>query len=130
MGDLKALPIVDGTNLIAAFDTISNYWSPKVIGQVNDQYIKIAKTKGFLTWHKHEHEDEMFYIVKGALRLEFEDCVVDLKAGDFYIVPKGKMHNPVADEECWIMLIESVTTKHTGDKIIDKTKPIEDQLIG
>ena len=65
-----------------------------------------------LAWHKHDHEDELFYICKGSLKIEYEDSEVMLNEGDFHIVPKGKMHNPVAESECWIMLIETVTTAH------------------
>ena len=116
------------TNLHAQFDDINEYWSPKIIAQVNDQFVKIAKVKGELTWHNHENEDELFFVVKGKLVIEFEDGEVSLSEGDMYTVPKGVMHNPLAQEECWIMLIETVSTLHTGDKTIDKTKTIEQQL--
>lgn len=109
--------------------SITEYWSPKVVGQVNDQYIKVAKLKGELAWHKHDHEDELFYIVKGQLILQFVDGSVELKEGDFYIVPKGVMHNPVAQEECWIALVETVTTQHTGDVETPLSKTIAQQLV-
>ena len=108
--------------------SINEFWSPKVVGQVNDQYIKVAKLKGELAWHKHDHEDEMFYIVKGCLVIQFENHTVNLNEGDFYIVPKGVMHNPVAENECWIVLVESVTTQHIGDLETPLTKTIEQQL--
>jgi mannose-6-phosphate isomerase-like protein (cupin superfamily) len=95
---------------------------------VNDQYVKVAKLKGDLTWHKHDQEDELFYILKGDLVIEYQDRKVHLREGDFHVVPKGVMHNPVCDEECWVALVETVTTRHTGDVVIDKTKRIEDQL--
>ncbi len=117
-------------NFEKELETVTEYWSPKVAGQINDQYVKVAKLKGVLTWHKHDDEDEMFYIVKGSLIIEYEDGPVSLNKGDFHIVPKGKMHNPVADEECWITLIEPVSTKHTGDVVIGKTKSVADQLQG
>jgi mannose-6-phosphate isomerase-like protein (cupin superfamily) len=109
---------------------VTEYWSPRVVGQVNDQYIKVAKLKGKLTWHKHDGEDELFYVVKGALVIEYETQSVALRAGDFHIVPRGTLHNPVAAEECWIVLVEPMTTKHTGDVVMEKTKSIEDQLLG
>ena len=115
-------------NFVEELNTVTEYWSPRIVGKVNNQYIKIAKLKGQLAWHKHEDEDEMFYIIKGQLVIEYEDHKVELKEGDFHIVPKGKMHNPIAKLECWIVLIETVTTKHTGNLIMDKTKPIENQL--
>lgn len=107
---------------------VTEYWSPRVVGQVNDQFVKVAKLKGSLTWHKHDDEDELFYVLKGRLVIEYEDDKVVLNEGDFHVVRKGMMHNPVADEECWIALVETVTTRHTGDLIIDKTKTIEQQL--
>ncbi len=116
------------SNFTAALKEVSEYWSPKVVGRINDQYVKVAKVLGQLVWHKHDNEDEMFYIVKGNLRIEYEDQVVELTKGDFHIVPRNTMHNPVAEEECWIVLIEPIATKHTGDVETDRTKPIEDQL--
>ncbi len=110
--------------------TLTEYWSPKIVGQINDQYIKVAKLKGALVWHKHDDEDEMFYIVQGSLTIEYEDTSVTLSAGDFHVVPKGKMHNPVAETECWIVLIEPVTTRHTGDLTVAKTKSVAAQLRG
>ncbi len=107
---------------------LDDFWSPRVVGQVNDQLIKVAKLQGELVWHKHDDEDEMFLIVAGSLRIEYEDHVVDLKAGDLHVVPKGVMHNPVADEECRIVLIEPASTKHTGDENTPRTKSLADQL--
>ena len=117
-------------NLEQQFARVTELWSPRVIGQVNDQYVKIAKLKGEFTWHKHDDEDELFYVVKGRMRIQFEDGNVDLSAGDLHIVPKGVLHNPIANEECWIMLIETVTTRHTGDVETDLTRTIEQQLGG
>jgi mannose-6-phosphate isomerase-like protein (cupin superfamily) len=115
-------------NLLQVFQEINEYWSPKVVGCVNDQYVKIAKLKGQLAWHKHDLEDELFQVVKGQLLIQLEDDEVVLKAGEFCIVPRGVMHNPIADEECWIVLVETVTTKHTGDVDTPLTKTIEEQL--
>ena len=115
-------------NIEQQFVDLHDFWSPRVIGRVNDQYVKVAKLKGEFTWHKHDDEDEMFLVVKGRLKIQFEDRDVELGPGDFHIVPKGVRHNPVADEECWIMLIETVTTKHTGDVVSPLTKTIEQQL--
>jgi len=115
-------------NLLKELELVDEYWSPRVVGRVNDQFIKVAKLKGSFTWHKHDDEDELFYVLKGRLIIEYEEDRVVLNEGDFHIVPKGAMHNPVADEECWITLVETVSTKHTGDVLIDKTKSIEQQL--
>lgn len=118
----------DVINFKAEFAHVSDYWSPRILGQVNDQYVKIAKLLGEFVWHKHDDEDEMFYIIKGALRIDYEDRdSVELGVGDFHIVPKGVMHNPVAAQECWIVLVEPVATKHTGDVQSDVTKSLDDQ---
>jgi mannose-6-phosphate isomerase-like protein (cupin superfamily) len=120
--------MISRVNLLSSFDRVTEYWSPKVVGQVNDQYIKVAKLKGQLTWHSHAEEDELFFLMRGHLRIEFEGHAVELQEGDFLTVPRGVMHNPVAEEECWIVLIETVTTKHTGDVQTEKTRSIEEQL--
>lgn len=115
-------------NFLHALEQITDYWSPRVVGRVNDQYIKVAKVKGQLMWHKHDHEDEMFLVIYGRLILQFETEDVVLAAGDFYVVPKGTLHNPIAEEECGIVLIETVTTLHTGDAVTPLTKSIEEQV--
>lgn len=115
-------------NIEQQFEQVTELWSPRVIGRVNDQYVKIAKLHGEFMWHKHDSEDELFLIVRGRLRIQFEAGDVELGPGDCHIVPKGVMHNPVATDECWVMLIEPVTTKHTGDVESPLTKTIEQQL--
>ena len=120
-------PIV---NFISELDKVTDYWSPRIVGRVNAQYVKVAKLKGELVWHKHDAEDELFYVIKGQLIIQYEDGAVTLNQGDFHIVPKGVLHNPVAEQECWIALIETVTTAHTGDAITSRTKSVEDQLGG
>ena len=117
-------------NFLQALEQITERWSPRVVGRVNDQYVKVAKVQGQLAWHKHDSEDEMFLVVYGRLVLQFEDKEVVLNPGDFYVVPKGTLHNPVAEEECGIVLIETVTTRHTGDVDTPLTKSIEEQLSG
>lgn len=116
------------SNLIAELANVNEYWSPRVIGQINDQFLKVAKALGELVWHKHDDEDELFYVVKGRLVIEFENDKVTLDEGDFYIVPRGVLHHPVADEECWIALVEKATTQHTGDIESEQTKTIEQLL--
>ncbi|HEY4291688.1 cupin domain-containing protein [Luteibacter sp.] len=107
---------------------LTDYWSPRVIGEVDDAYIKVAKVKGTLAWHSHEHEDELFLVLSGRLRIEMEDRTVEIGQGEMFIVPKGVRHNPVADEECEIMLIERKSTLHTGDVVIEGTRSVEEQL--
>jgi len=81
-----------------------------------------------LAWHSHEHEDELFFILKGQVRIEMEQGSVDLREGEMFVVPKGVRHNPVAEQECHILLIERKSTLHTGDVVTDKTRPISEQL--
>ncbi len=121
---------MQGINLRRALADLKEHWSPRVLGQVNDQYIKVVKVKGQFTWHKHDNEDEMFLVVYGRLVLQFEDGEVALDAGDFYVVPKGKLHKPVAVEECGLALIETVTTLHTGDVKTPLSKSIAELLAG
>jgi mannose-6-phosphate isomerase-like protein (cupin superfamily) len=91
--------------------------------------VKVAKVRGQLVWHDHAHEDELFFVVRGHLRIEYEGGrVVDLPAGSMHVVPRGTQHNPVADDECWIVLIEPVQTKHTGDVESPLTRTIDEQL--
>lgn len=104
------------------------HWSPRVIAEVDDSYVKVAKVKGTLTWHSHEGEDELFLVLKGTLRIEMEDRVLTLQAGELFVVPKGVRHNPVADEECHILLIERKSTAHTGDVVMARTRSISEQL--
>jgi len=118
----------NSTNIQSALAKISEYWSPQVIGQVNDQYIKVAKLKGELMWHSHADEDEMFLVVYGTLKIQLEDRDVILQPGEFCVIPKQTRHNPVAEEECGIVLIETISTLHTGDEISARSVPIEKQL--
>ena len=108
--------------------TLTEFWSPRVVAEVDDAYIKVAKVHGALAWHSHDNEDELFLILKGHLRIEMEDGAVELDEGQMYVVPKGVRHNPVAEEECHIMLIERKSTLHTGSVVTEKTRSLEEQL--
>ncbi|BDT68264.1 hypothetical protein os1_24460 [Comamonadaceae bacterium OS-1] len=108
--------------------SLTEHWSPRVIAELDDSYIKVAKVLGSLAWHSHEHEDEMFLVLKGHLRIEMETGVAELSEGEMFVVPKGVRHNPVAEEECHILLIERKSTLHTGDVTTDKTRSLADQL--
>lgn len=107
---------------------LTELWSPRVIAEVDDAYIKVAKVHGSLAWHSHQNEDELFLILKGSLRIEMEGGTVELHEGEMFVVPKGTQHNPVADEECHLMLIERKSTAHTGDVETEKTRSLADQL--
>lgn len=108
--------------------SLTELWSPRVIAEVDDAYIKVAKVQGSLAWHSHENEDELFLVLKGHLRIEMESGPVELSEGEMYVVPKGVRHNPVAERECHVMLIERKTTLHTGDVVTEKTRSLAEQL--
>ncbi len=101
-------------NLSEKFNLFNEYWSPRIVGELNGQYVKLAKFKGEFMWHSHANEDELFLVVKGTMRIEFRDGSITLNEGEFYIVPKGVEHKPVADEEAHIMLLEPKSTEQTG----------------
>lgn len=117
-------------NLKDAFLSLDNYFSPRIIGEINDQYIKVVKIKGQeVPWHNHENEDELFYVVKGILLMEIQNqSPLILKKGDLFVVKKGENHRVSSKKECLIMLIESKTTEHTGKIISSITKSVEEQL--
>lgn len=108
---------------------LTELWSPRVVGEVDDHYVKVAKVHGTLDWHRHADEDELFLVLQGRLRLDFEggDAVV-LEPGTFHVVPKGVLHRPVAEDECLLLLFERKSTRHTGDTVTAHTRSIEDQL--
>jgi len=108
--------------------SLTELWSPRVVAEVDDAYIKVARVQGSLAWHSHENEDELFYVLKGRLRIEMEDRTVEIGEGEMFVVPKGVRHNPVAGEECQLMLVERKSTQHTGDVVTEKTRSLEDQL--
>lgn len=108
---------------------LNELWSPRIIGELdNAYYAKIAKLKGELAWHSHDDEDELFLVVQGKLKIELKDQAVELSEGDLYIIPKGVRHNPIAEEECTVLIFEQKATKHTGNVEHEKTRSIDDQL--
>ena len=122
---------MDPVNLAAELQKVTDHWSPRVVGRVNDQYVKVAKLLGEFVWHAHDQEDELFQVVYGRLRIQLEgDREVVLGPGDFYVVPRGVRHNPIAEQEVGIVLIETVTTAHTGDVVTERTVPLDRQLGG
>ncbi len=117
-------------NLKDCLNNINDYFSPEIIGEVNDVYVKVAKIKGDdIPWHDHSNEDELFYIIEGVLLMEIEgEESFEMKSGDMYIVKRGITHKVSAKEECQIMLIENKAAAHTGEVVSDITKPINEQL--
>lgn len=120
--------VLKPVNLEAAAGALTEHWSPKVVARVGDHFVKVAKILGEFVWHAHEAQDEMFLILRGRLRMQLEDGDVLLGPGDVFVVPAGVRHNPVAEEECWLALVEPADTLHTGDVVTDRTRSIDEQL--
>lgn len=120
--------MVEKVNVADKFGRFKEYWSPKIIGEVNDFYIKAVKFKGDFVWHDHEQEDELFYVVKGRFRIELRDGAVELGQGEFAVIPKGVEHRPVAEEECEVLLLEPKTTVNTGAAESDLRKEVLERI--
>jgi len=108
-------------NLAEKFNLFDEHWSPKIVGELNGQYVKLAKLKGEFVWHHHTDEDELFLVVKGCLTIKLQDKDIVLKEGEFFIVPRGIEHKPVAKEEVHVLLFEPSSTLHTGNIRTDRT---------
>ena len=106
---------MEKVNIQDKLSQFSDYWNPRIVGELNNQHVKLVKFQGEFVWHKHDHEDELFYVVEGEFNMEFRDKKVTLKQGEFLIVPRGVEHRPVAEKEVSIMLFEPNTTLNTGD---------------
>lgn len=100
----------------------NDHWNPRIVGALNGQHVKLVKLQGPFVWHHHEHEDELFFVLKGVLKMEFRDQVVDVHPNEFIIVPKGVEHRPVADEEVALMLFEPASTLNTGNQVSERTR--------
>jgi mannose-6-phosphate isomerase-like protein (cupin superfamily) len=112
---------MEKVNLLRKFSLVNEYWSPKIIGELNDFYVKAVKLKGEFIWHHHEQEDELFLVVKGSLLMRFRDRDVRLEEGEFLIVPKGVEHLPIAEKEAYIVLLEPKSTLNTGNVKNERT---------
>lgn len=106
---------INKINLESKLETFDEYWIPKIVGELNNQFVKIAKFKGDFVMHKHEHEDELFYVIDGKLFIELIDKTLELNSGEFVIIPKGIEHKPYAPKEVSVMLFEPATTLNTGN---------------
>lgn len=122
---LKPVTPVDPRALAASLQEL---WSPRVIGELDDSYIKVAKIHGELVWHSHDAQDELFFVLQGQLRLRLPDRDVELGPGELFVVPRGVQHLPVAEQECLVLLIEHKATAHTGDTQTAQTRSLADQL--
>jgi len=112
---------METVNIAQKFTLFSDHWSPKIVGELNDSYVKFVKLKGEFVWHLHENEDEMFLVVKGRLLLKFRDRDAWVNEGEFIIVPKGVEHLPVAEEEVHVILLEPKSTLNTGNLENERT---------
>ncbi len=107
---------MDKVNVFNKLQQIQDHWKPRIAGELNGQQVKLVKFQGTFIWHQHEHEDELFYVLEGAFTMEFRDRRIELKAGEFLIVPRGVEHRPVAPQEVSVLLFEPATTLNTGDQ--------------
>jgi mannose-6-phosphate isomerase-like protein (cupin superfamily) len=107
---------------------LTELWSPRVVAAFDDYLVKVAKVQGSFTWHSHEDEDVLFYVLRGSLTIEMEDRTIVLHQGEVFVVPRGVRHHPSAREECLVMLVEKRTTRHTGSVVTDQTRSLGDQL--
>lgn len=112
---------VEKINIAEKFGRFTDRWSPKIVGELNDSYVKLVKISGEFTWHHHDLEDELFLVVSGTMLMQFRDRTVEVKPGEFIIVPRGVEHNPKAEGECHIMLLEPKTTLNTGNVRNERT---------
>ena len=112
---------MDKVNLAQKFSMFNDYWSPKIVGEINDTYVKLVKFKGEFVWHHHETEDELFLVVKGNLLIKLWDKDIFLEEGEFVVIPKGVEHLPIAEEEAHVLLLEPKTTLNTGNVYGEKT---------
>ncbi len=108
-------------NLAKKFDLFTEHWSPKIAGELNDSYVKLAKVQGEFIWHHHDNEDELFFVVKGMLTIKLRERDLTIREGEFVIIPRGVEHMPVAEEEVWIMMLEPKTTSNTGNITNERT---------
>ena len=109
-------------NIEEKLDTFSDHWNPRIIGELNGQYVKAVKLKGEFVWHHHDNEDELFLVIKGTLKMEFRDRIEEVNEGEFIIVPRSVEHKPVANEEVHILLFEPASTLNTGNVENEKTR--------
>ena len=115
-------------NFAQKFGLLGERWQPRVVAELNDYQFKVVRLQGDFVWHSHRDTDEAFLVMEGELRIDFRDGAVRIGPGEMFVVPKGVRHNPVAEEECHLMLIERKSTKHTGDVVTDKTRSLDEQL--
>ncbi|WP_197492206.1 cupin domain-containing protein [Arachidicoccus ginsenosidimutans] len=125
---MKTNDKMEKVNLNEKLSLFSEHWSPKIVGELNGQLVKLAKFKDEFVWHKHEHEDEFFFVVEGVLKMELRDKTIVVNKNEFLIVPRGTEHRPVAEGEAWIMLFEPAATLNTGNTENELTRHELDKI--
>lgn len=113
---------MEKVNLTEKFSLFSDYFNPRIVGELNGQQVKLVKFKGAFTWHHHDNEDELFYVVKGSFDMQLQEKTITVNAGEFLIMPKGTAHRPFANQEVEIMLFEPAATLNTGNVENEMTK--------
>ncbi len=113
--------MIEKVNLAQKFDRFNDYWVPRVAGELNDSYVKLAKLKGEFMWHHHDEEDELFLVVTGRLTIKLRDQDIELDSGEFVIIPRGVEHLPIANEEVHVLLLEPKSTLNTGNVQSERT---------
>ena len=112
---------MDVVNLARKLERVSEFWSPKVVGELNGQHVKLVKVEGEFVWHHHDDEDELFLVLEGRLSIRLRDGVIDLDPGECLIIPRGVEHRPVAEREAHVLLFEPATTRNTGNVRCERT---------
>jgi mannose-6-phosphate isomerase-like protein (cupin superfamily) len=115
-------------NLDQKFSLFADQWKPKIAAELNDSYVKLVKLQGEFVWHHHEHEDELFLVVNGTLTMQFRDRTVEVRPGEFIVVPRGVEHCPKAGKECHVVLLEPKTTLNTGNVTNERTVPVLERV--
>jgi mannose-6-phosphate isomerase-like protein (cupin superfamily) len=120
---------MEKVNVVEKLALFHEHWRPKIVGELNGQHVKLVKLEGEFVWHHHEHEDEMFFVISGVLRMELRDRTIEIREGEFIIVPRGVEHRPVAAKEVCVMLFEPAETLNTGNVIdAEKTAAVLERL--
>ncbi|HEX8282151.1 MAG TPA: cupin domain-containing protein [Pyrinomonadaceae bacterium] len=120
--------MIEKVNLSEKFGLFAEHWQPKIAGEVGDSYVKLVKFQGDFVWHKHEDEDEMFFVVKGEIVIHLRDGDVRLGEGEFVIIPRGVEHKPVAEAEAHVLLFEPKSVLNTGDVVEERTRPVLERI--
>ncbi len=119
---------MDKVNIKEKFDLITDYWKPAVVGELNNQQVRLVKIKGEFVMHKHDHEDELFLVIKGSLKMDFGDNITEVNEGEFIIIPRGVNHRPIAEDEAHVLLFEPATVINTGNVRNELTQDKPDRL--